>query len=147
MTREFLISLGLEDRILEQILSERQKEREEEQHRVDSMTAELREAQALLSSLKESAEAAEDRHRRFGDQMIGMMIRDARPSSRLAEESARLRLQEAIACGEDPKEVLDALIASDPEAFLPTESCGPIFSTFTEAEDLSSFAKLNTRRW
>lgn len=126
MTREYLLTLGLEESTLEQILSEAQKERAEDLRR---------------------AEEAESRHRLVCDQMIGALLREARPSSRLAEESARRRLQEALALGEDPKEALTLLMTDDPEAFLPKEACGPIFSVVSEAEEPSSFAKLNTRRW
>ena len=139
MKREFLEELGLEKSTIDAIVSEhgksisslkeKCKDTEEKDGIIASLTAER---DGLISTLSEEAE----RHSAFKSGIIDGIVKDARPSSALAEKELRRVLSECV--GENIKSELEMLMENDPDAFKSEKPSRPFFSTFNSADATGS---------
>lgn len=144
MKREFLEELGLDKPIIDAIMSEhgksvsslkdKCKDIEEKDGIIASLTAER---DGLLSSLSEESE----RHAAFKSGIIDGIVKDARPSSALAEKELRRVLSECD--GASIKAELEKIMDSDPDAFKSDKISRPFFCAFNTADATAS--QLNYR--
>lgn len=144
MKREFLEELGLEKQIIDAIMSEhgksvsalkeKYKDYDEKDGIIASLTAER---DRLTVSLSEENE----RHASFKNGIIDEMIKEARPSSALAENELRRVLSECN--GGSIRAELEKIMENDPEAFKREKVSAPVFSTFNSAD--APLSSLNCR--
>ena len=144
MKREFLEELGLDKSIIDAIMSEhgksvsalkeKCKDYDEKDGIIASLTAER---DGLIVSLSEENE----RHASFKNGIIDEMIKEARPSSALAENELRRVLSECN--GGSIRAELEKIMENDPEAFKREKVSAPVFSTFNSAD--APISSLNYR--
>ncbi len=135
MKREFLEELGLDKPVIDTIMSEhgrsisalkeKCKDIEEKDCIIASLTAER---DGLISSL--SAES--EKHAAFKNGIIDGIVKDARPSSALAEKELRRVLSECD--GGSIKAELEKIMDSDPDAFKREKVDFPVFCAFNTAD-------------
>ena len=141
MKRDFLEELGLEKHVIDSIMSEhgksvsalkeRCKDTEEKDAVISSLTVER---DGLAASLSEEKE----KHTAFKNGIIDEMIKDACPSSALAENELRRVLSECDGGG--IKAELEKIMQNDPEAFKREKNSCPVFSSFNGSDaPISSF--------
>ena len=131
MKREFLEELGLEKPLIDAIMSEhgksvsalkeRVKDIEDKDAVISALTAER---DGLSASLTEASE----RHSAFKNGIIDGLIKEARPSSSLAEKELKRILSE---CDDGCiKETLGKIMEENPDAFAQATVSAPYFSAF-----------------
>lgn len=135
MKREFLEELGLDKSIIDSIMSEygksvsalkeKCKDGEEKDTLIASLTAER---DGLTSALSEENE----KHAAFKNGIIDRIVKDARPSSALAERELRRVLSECD--GDSIKAELEKIMDNDPDAFKRDKSDAPVFSAFATSD-------------
>ncbi len=135
MKREFLEELGLDKPVIDSIMSEhgrsvsslkeKCKDIEEKDGIIASLTAER---DGLISSLSDESE----KHTAFKNGIIDGIVKDARPSSALAEKELRRVLSECD--GGSIKAELEKIMESDPDAFQREKISHPVFSAFNTAD-------------
>ncbi len=135
MKREFLEELGLDKSIIDSIMSEhgrsvsalkeKCKDGEEKDTLIASLTAER---DALTSALSEESE----KYAAFKNGIIDRIVKDARPSSSLAEKELRRVLAECD--GESIGSELERIMDSDPDAFKRDKIDAPVFSAFATSD-------------
>lgn len=141
MKREFLEELGLDKSVIDSIMSEhgksvsalkeKCKNADEKDGIIASLTAER---DGLISSLSSESE----KHAAFKSVIIDGIVRDARPTSLLAEKELRRVLSECD--GENIRAELQKIMDSDPDAFKHEKVDAPVFSAFNTADaPVSSF--------
>ena len=147
MKREFLEELGLDKQLIDTIMSEhgrsvsQLKEKCKDLEERDTVIAALTsERDGLLSSLSDESE----KHAALKGKVIDEIIREARPSSLLAEKELRRALSECDGVG--IREVLDKIMEDDPDAFNREKNDAPIFSAFTKTDVPTSSFKYRTVR-
>lgn len=135
MKREFLEELGLDKSIIDSIMSEygksvsalkeKCKDGEEKDTLIASLTAER---DGLTYALSEENE----KHAAFKNGIIDRIVKDARPSSALAERELRRVLSECD--GDSIKAELEKIMDNDPDAFNRDKSDAPVFSAFATSD-------------
>ncbi len=135
MKREFLEELGLDKSTIDSIMSEygksvsSLKEKCKDYDEKDAVIASLTdERDGLISSLSVESE----KHAAFKKGVIDGIVKDARPSSALAENELRRVLSECD--GGNIKAALEKLMDSDPCAFRHDKVDAPVFSAFNTAD-------------
>ncbi len=147
MKREFLEELGLDKPIIDAIMSEhgksvsalkdKCKDYDEKDGIIASLTAER---DGLASSL--SAES--EKHAAFKSGIIDGIIKDACPSSALAENELRRVLSECD--GSSLRAELEKIMENDPDAFKREKVVSPVFSAFNTADAPASSFNFRTVR-
>lgn len=147
MKREFLEGLGLDKQMIDAIMSEHGKsvstlkERCRGAEEKDAVIAALTsERDGLLASLSDEGE----KHAAFKSRIIDGIVKDARPSSLLAEKELRRVLSECD--GDGIKETLERIMESDPDAFRREKTDAPIFASFAFSDAPAPSFKYRTVR-
>lgn len=143
MTRDFLESLGCESLCFEPILTEHERELSEHRKQIEVLNAALTAAEESVASLTAEKSAGD----RFREQIVTHLVREAHPTSQLAEQAACQQLKEAIARGEDPYMTLESIRSEDPNAFSTEPDGLPVFAMADTPEDPGAFSGLSARRW
>lgn len=135
MKREFLEELGLDKPTIDAIMSEhgksvsalkdKCKDIEDKDGIIAALTAER---DGLASSLSEESE----KHTAFKNGIIDGIVKDARPSSSLAEKELRRVLSECD--GASIKAELEKIMDSDPDAFKHDKVSRPFFCAFSTSD-------------
>ena len=135
MKREFLEELGLDKATIDEIMSEHGKSVSALKERCKDLT----EKESIIAALTEerdgliaSLSAESEKLTAFKSGIIDSIVKEARPSSALAEKELRRVLSECE-CG-NIKEELKRIMESDPDAFRHETVSVPYFSAFNPCD-------------
>lgn len=139
MKREFLDGLGLDRSTIDSIMAEHGKsvsslkEKCNDAEEKDGIIAALTsERDALSASLSTESE----KHAAFKRGIIDGIVKEARPTSLLAEKELRRALSKCD--GDDLRAELQRIMDSDPDAFMREKVDAPVFAAFSGADTPAS---------
>ncbi len=135
MKREFLEGLGLDKSVIDSIMTEHGKsvsllkEKCKDAEKKDVIIAALTSERDTLST---SLSSESEKHAAFKRGIIDGIVKEARPTSLLAEKELCRALSECD--GDDLMAELQRIMDSDPDAFKREKVDAPVFAAFSGAD-------------